>query len=111
MGQVSSFSEFETKMRHAGMGDAPIRAFRHSFETLASGKSGLLPENSIQPVTDLPKFEEIAYDPRSVELLSQAVVVKLNGGLGTGMGLEKAKSLLPIKDELTFLDFIARQIL
>ena len=38
-------------------------------------------------------------------------MLKLNGGLGTGMGLEKAKSLLPIKDGVTFLDFIARQVL
>ncbi|MBN2792093.1 MAG: UTP--glucose-1-phosphate uridylyltransferase [Desulfuromonadales bacterium] len=37
--------------------------------------------------------------------------VKLNGGLGTGMVLEKAKSLLPVKDGITFLDIIARQSL
>ena len=39
------------------------------------------------------------------------MVIKLNGGLGTGMGLEKAKSLLPVKGDQTFLDFIARQVL
>lgn len=111
MPQPSSFAEFETKMRRAGMGDAPIRAFRHSFEMLASGKSGLLPESSIQPVTSLPRFEDIPKKTHGGDLLSQALIVKLNGGLGTGMGLEKAKSLLPIKDGLTFLDFIARQIL
>ena len=37
-------------------------------------------------------------------------MVKLNGGLGTGMGLEKAKSLLPLKTDMTFLDFIAKQV-
>jgi UDP-N-acetylglucosamine pyrophosphorylase len=37
-------------------------------------------------------------------------VLKLNGGLGTSMGLEKAKSLLPVKDGQTFLDLIAQQI-
>jgi UDP-N-acetylglucosamine pyrophosphorylase len=111
MGQASSFAEFENKMRNAGMGDAPIRAFRHGFENLASGKTGLLPESSIQPVTDLPRFEEIPKRKNGGTLLSEVVVVKLNGGLGTGMGLEKAKSLLPIKDGLAFLDFIARQIL
>ena len=36
-------------------------------------------------------------------------MLKLNGGLGTGMGLEKAKSLLPLKGDDTFLDFIAKQ--
>ena len=38
-------------------------------------------------------------------------MLKLNGGLGTGMGLEKAKSLLPLKGKDTFLDFIAKQVL
>lgn len=43
-------------------------------------------------------------------LLSKTAVLKLNGGLGTSMGLEKAKSLLPVKDGRTFLDLIAQQI-
>ena len=37
-------------------------------------------------------------------------MLKLNGGLGTSMGLEKAKSLLTVKDGKTFLDLIAEQI-
>ena len=44
------------------------------------------------------------------KLLSQTAVFKLNGGLGTSMGLEKAKSLLEVKDRKTFLDLIADQI-
>ena len=43
-------------------------------------------------------------------LLSQTAVIKLNGGLGTSMGLEKAKSLLTVKDGKTFLDLIAEQV-
>ena len=43
-------------------------------------------------------------------LLSKTAVLKLNGGLGTSMGLEKAKSLLEVKDGKTFLDLIADQI-
>jgi UTP--glucose-1-phosphate uridylyltransferase len=39
------------------------------------------------------------------------VVLKLNGGLGTSMGMTKAKSLLEVKDGHTFLDVIARQVL
>src|SRR5437588_1559729 len=96
-----SFAEFETKMRQAGATDAAIRAFRHSYESLAAGHTGLLAESQIQPVTDLPRFEDIAAQPgRDGALLSQAIVIKLNGGLGTSMGLEKAKSLLPLKDGL-----------
>ena len=43
-------------------------------------------------------------------LLAKTAVLKLNGGLGTSMGLEKAKSLLTVKDGKTFLDLIADQI-
>jgi UTP--glucose-1-phosphate uridylyltransferase len=35
----------------------------------------------------------------------------LNGGLGTSMGLEKAKSLLRVRGDLTFLDIIVKQFL
>lgn len=47
---------------------------------------------------------------RVSRLLKQTAVLKLNGGLGTSMGLEKAKSLLVVKDDMTFLDLIAQQV-
>jgi UDP-N-acetylglucosamine pyrophosphorylase len=108
---MDAFADFAARMRNAGLSEASIRAFQHSYESLAAGRTGLIPERDIQPVAELPRFENIARQSRDGSLLSQAVVIKLNGGLGTGMGLEKAKSLLRIKDGLTFLDFIARQIL
>ena len=46
-----------------------------------------------------------------VALLSQAVVIKLNGGLGTGMGLQGPKSLLAVRDGVNFLDLMVRQVL
>jgi UTP--glucose-1-phosphate uridylyltransferase len=39
------------------------------------------------------------------------VVIKLNGGLGTSMGMDRAKSLLCVRRGLSFLDIIARQVL
>eukprot|EP00967_Tisochrysis_lutea_P050219 scaffold61730_cov34-Tisochrysis_lutea.AAC.2 len=44
------------------------------------------------------------------DLLSKTAMLKLNGGLGTSMGLEKAKSLLVVKEGKTFLDLIAEQV-
>lgn len=112
MSERSSFAEFSEKMRKARVSDAAIRAFENSYSNLVAGQTGLIPEASIQPVTTLPRLEEIAKTTgEHRELLSQTVIIKLNGGLGTSMGLEKAKSLLPIKNGLTFLDFIAKQIL
>lgn len=106
------FPEFAAKMREAGVHEAALRAFEYNYQALVDGQTGLLPESAIEPVEALPRFEEVAR-PGSAEpsLLGQAVVVKLNGGLGTSMGLERAKSLLQVKEGLTFLDFIVRQVL
>lgn len=106
------FGQFETTMRSAGVNPAAIRAFQHAYDKLIAGDSGLIPESSIQPVETLPFARELpAPGPDAAALLSQCVVVKLNGGLGTGMGLERAKSLLQVKEGFTFLDLIARQVL
>ena len=50
-------------------------------------------------------------DPAPRDGLAGTVVVKLNGGLGTSMGLDRAKSLLEVRDGLSFLDIIAQQVL
>jgi len=39
------------------------------------------------------------------------VIIKLNGGLGTSMGMTKAKSLIEVKRGVSFLDVIVRQVL
>src|SRR5579859_2261038 len=106
------FGEFERKMRGAGLSSAAIRAFEHGYQTLVAGQDATIPESSIVPVRELPRLEDISteqYDSRA--LISQSAVIKLNGGLGTSMGLERAKSLLIAKNGLTFLDLIARQVL
>ena len=106
------FPEFAAKMRAAGLSEAAIRAFKHSYTSLVAGQAGMIAEASIQPVTDLPQLQQIERNkPLNPLLLSQTVIIKLNGGLGTSMGLERAKSLLPVKDGLTFLDFIVKQVL
>jgi UDP-N-acetylglucosamine pyrophosphorylase len=110
--EPSAFAEFAAKMRSAGMSEAPINAFRYSYQNLLAGQTGMIPEATVEAVESLPCFEDIAgRTPVRTELLGQTVIVKLNGGLGTSMGLEKAKSLLEVKDGLTFLDLIARQVL
>lgn len=98
-------------MAAAKMSAAAIRAFLFQYQKLERNDSGLIPENTISPLGPLSSIEdETAYGGKS-DVATQTVVLKLNGGLGTSMGLEKAKSLLKIRDELTFLDIIARQFL
>jgi UTP--glucose-1-phosphate uridylyltransferase len=96
-----------------GLPDVAIRTFAYYFEQLRSGETGLIPESTIRPVEALPDSERLTEDHRCAGATArgQAVILKLNGGLGTSMGLERAKSLLPVKPGLTFLDVIARQAL
>ena len=107
----ASFSPFREKMQSAGLSEAAIAAFERAFKLLASKESGLISESSIEPVEQLPKYEEISSGQADGGLLAKAVMLKLNGGLGTSMGLEKAKSLLVVRNGETFLDLIARQVL
>lgn len=98
-------------MTAAGMGDAAIRAFRRNYEALLRDETGMIPEESISAAAGLASLEEIAGQEVDPALLSQAVVIKLNGGLGTGMGLQGPKSLLSVRDGVNFLDLMVRQIL
>src|SRR3954453_13082400 len=99
------------KMRAEGVAEPAIRAFEHYYRQLEAGETGLMPEASIEPVTDLPSLDDLPADPEAErEALCHAIVLRLNGGLGTSMGLQRAKSLLEAKDGLSFLDIIARQV-
>src|SRR5687768_8802309 len=100
----------EIKMNGEAIAAPVIRAFLNSVRRVAAGDKGLMPESTIEPAENLTRLGDLP-SRADAALLKQLAVVKLNGGLGTGMGLDRAKSLLPVKGSDTFLDFIARQIL
>ena len=107
-----AFQPFEAKMRAEGLPPVAIETFRHYYEALRAGSTGLLSRDAIGPVDDVPQAGALAAHRESgVLALGRCAVIKLNGGLGTSMGMTRAKSLLPAKDGLTFLDLIAEQIL
>src|SRR5687767_14801136 len=97
-------------MKREGIAPPTVRAFLSAVRRVAAGDKGLMPEQMIEPVEDLTELNDLPSKADAV-LLTQLAVIKLNGGLGTGMGLDGAKSLLPVKGSDTFLDFIAQQIL
>ncbi|MEZ5099047.1 MAG: UTP--glucose-1-phosphate uridylyltransferase [Thermoleophilia bacterium] len=102
---------FAARMRAEGLPDVVVRTFAAQLDQLARGETGLIPEAELEPVESLPDLDALGDEAAAAgrEALPRTVLVKLNGGLGTSMGLERAKSLLPVKDGLTFLDVIARQ--
>ena len=108
----SRFAPFAAKMEAAGLPRVAVDSFRHYYRQWAGGEAGLVPEAAIQPVDDLLDAADLArHADAGRAALARAVVIKLNGGLGTSMGLAAAKSLLPAKDGLSFLEIIIRQVL
>jgi len=106
---MASFAPIKAKMEAEKIATSAIAAFESTFSSLVSGNTGIIPESTISPAPDLIKTDSIDIESNA-ELLKETVVLKLNGGLGTGMGLDKAKSLLKVKGDDTFLDFTAKQV-
>ncbi len=99
------------KMRTAGCSDAAMSNFAHYYRLAEAGASGLILEDTIDPLTDPTKLADVTIAPEdAAAAMRQLVVIRLNGGLGTSMGLDRAKNLLPVREGLTFFDLIVRQI-
>ncbi|MEI7055774.1 UTP--glucose-1-phosphate uridylyltransferase [Nocardioides sp. CCNWLW239] len=99
------------KMRDAGVDDVAVQTFAHYYRQLEHGETGMIPEDTIEPV-DIPSIGDVEVsDEEAHAAISTTAVIKLNGGLGTSMGMDRAKSLLCVRKGLSFLDVIARQIL
>ena len=99
------------KMTAAGVDPVAIDVFAHYYRLVETGESGMIPESSIEPL-DMPTLAAVSVDESvALDAIRSTAVIKLNGGLGTSMGLDRAKALLPVREGLTFLDVIARQVL
>jgi len=108
----AEFIPFAEKMRSAGQPEAVIHAFYHYYTQLVEGATGYIGGDAAAPVTDLPAYAELEpYTDQGIQALERTVLIKLNGGLGTTMGLTGPKSLVEVKAGLSFLDIIARQVL
>jgi UTP--glucose-1-phosphate uridylyltransferase len=99
------------KMRDAGVDSVAVDTFAHYYRLLEHGETGMIAESSIDPL-DMESLADVDVpDDVAAEAIRKTVVIKLNGGLGTSMGMDRAKSLLCVRRGLSFLDIIARQVL
>jgi UTP--glucose-1-phosphate uridylyltransferase len=101
------------KAEAGGVHGAELAALRRRLQQLGDQQAGLLPGDVLEPLADPPHLDELP-DPspgQARDVLDRLVIVKLNGGLGTSMGLSGPKSLLEVKPGKSFLDIIATQVL
>ncbi len=109
---MDGLRQAQEKMRAAGVHPDAIAVFTHYYGQLSEGSTGLVLEDTIEPYLDPARLDPDSIDPEAArEALDATVIIKLNGGLGTGMGLDRAKTQLPVRDGDTFLDLIVRQVL
>jgi UTP--glucose-1-phosphate uridylyltransferase len=94
------------KLRRDGAAEEAIAAFERRFAQLDDPEAGFVRGDDLEPVTDVPTLDDL---PDAHGDGPRVAVVKLNGGLGTSMGLRGPKSLIEVKPGHTFLHVIARQ--
>ena len=99
-------------MKKEGIQPIVIDTFAYYYEKVVAGEKGFIYDRDIRPVN--PDEIEDASDASEYadvgeKALKHVVMIILNGGLGTTMGMTKAKSLIRAKDDKTFLEIILDQ--
>jgi len=110
---VADIAAVLAKAEAGGARAAELAALHGRLRQLGEPRAGLLPGDALEPVADLPRLAELPEPPpdQARDVLGQLVIIKLNAGLGTSMGLSGPKSLLEVKPGMTFLNVLARQVL
>lgn len=107
------FKAFAEKMAADGAPAIVVNAFKEHFHEFMNGQQAYLTEKMIHPVSsnDVPEMANLKkYRDVGCRSLPKTAIIKLNGGLGTSMGLEGPKSFLPVRDGRSFLDLILSQV-
>lgn len=105
-------SKTKERMTQKGLHPLCIQTFLYYQAQLFEGASGYITEAEIDPLDEVVSYDELeSYRERGIALMKHVALVKLNGGLGTSMGLDKAKSLLPARGSESFLDRVIRQLI
>ena len=111
MNPVSIEDDIRRRMDADGAPPLVVDAFLRNMRRWRAGDLGVIPGKSLAPIGSLPRLEELdELGPAGEAAIARTVLIKLNGGLGTSMGLERAKSLIIAKNGLSFLDVIVRQV-
>lgn len=114
-----TFAHAADKMRRAGMSETAIAQFKRLYMVWQEeDTSSWIREGDVEALANVPSFHDI-YDTidheKAVNAFAKTAFIKLNGGLGTSMGLNRAKSLLPVRrhkaKQMRFIDILLGQVL
>ena len=111
---MRSFNSIKKSMLKEHCSEHEITLFRSLFERYISDKEKKVDWQNISSPDDqsIINYEQIptCNQQEAKQLLSQLVVCRLNGGLGTGMGCLGPKSAIEVRDGKSFLDLLVSQI-
>jgi len=109
---MDALAQAQQRMTDDGVPQRAIDVFSSFYQQLEQGATGMIREADVDPLVDIDHAGALAFsDDERRAAAAVTAVVKLNGGLGTSMGLDRAKTLLDVRPDLTFLDVIAGQVL
>lgn len=100
------------KMQLEKLSQISIDNFLYYYDFVIKKFSSKISDDTISNPIKIKKYINLEnkYEISGDQKKSNVVMIRLNGGLGTSMGLKKAKSLLKVKDGYSFLDIIAKQV-
>lgn len=105
---------FKNLFQEKGLRNLATDIFLYNLEKLKNNPVSYIKSSEIFPIdkTDAIYEEttETIDNEAIVPEIKKVVVIKLNGGLGTSMGLEGAKSQLIVKNNLNFLEITCKQV-
>ena len=108
---AAGLAQAQQRMLDGGVHQRAIDVFSHYYGQLESGATGMIAEADIDPLENVSHRSELVVGPEAQrEAAGVTAIIKLNGGLGTSMGMDSAKSLLKVRPDLTFLDVIVGQV-
>jgi len=101
--------QIRAKLEAIGADELSIASAQRAYQSLLDGQITQISEADLGIMPQLPLMDQVVTSQTGSAYLDECVSIKLNGGLGTGMGLQHAKSLLPVKGKKCFLDFMMAQ--
>ncbi|GAB4246285.1 UTP--glucose-1-phosphate uridylyltransferase [Deferrisoma sp.] len=111
-----ALARFEAMFREAGEPPEAFETFARLYRRYRQGETGTVEWDRIEPAGPEQMVPLEAADTPEARRegerrWGELVWIVLNGGLGTSMKMDRAKSLVPVKGNRSFLDLLADHVL